>query len=118
MWTRDQVSGWIDAVGEEPPVDDWYRAGLWLMARHPRLARLASRIPGVVEIEDDGPRVDLHHLTDVVAAAPRYAAARREYAACHRSPKNDGEWERWRAAGPQPEEFERGLSDFLVISRG
>ena len=118
MRAHDQFSGWTDVLTEDPPADDSYRAGLWLMARHPRLAQLAARIAGVVAVEDDGPSVDLHHLTEVVAAEPRYAAAWREYERCHRPPKDDEEWERWRAAGPQPDEFVRGLSDFLVMSSG
>lgn len=118
MIPRGQLSGWNDVVGLNPPPEDLYRAGLWLMARHPRLSRLAARITGVVEVEDDGPIVDLHHLTEVVAAEPRYQAAWRAYEQSHRAPKGDDEWERWRADGPQPDEFAVGLSDLLVMSSG
>lgn len=119
MTQRDhRLSRWTDVVDQDPPSGDLYRSGIWLLARYPRLYRLAARIPGVVEIEDDGPSFDLDRLVEVVSAEPRYSAAWDEYASKRRPPTDEARWERWRAAGPQPDDFTVGLSDFLVMSSG
>src|SRR5262249_31195915 len=109
MTVRDRFSGWTDVLPEEPPVDDRHGSAMWLLGRHPRLAHLAGRIAGVVEVADDGPRVDVDHLAEVVAAEQRYQEAWREYERRHRQPTGERAWERWRTAGPQPDDYARGL---------
>ena len=46
MKARDQFSGWTDVLPENPPTVDRYQSAMWLVGRHPRLARLAARITG------------------------------------------------------------------------
>lgn len=109
---------WEAVVPDDPPADDLNQSGVWLVARHPRLLRLAARIAGVVEFDGERPALDLDHLSEVVAAQPGYQAAWTEYERQHRPPDDESEWERWRRAGPQPESFAVGLSDLLVMSSG
>jgi hypothetical protein len=45
------LTAWPNARDEPPPTDHLYRSATWLLGRHPRLAQLAARIPGVVAIE-------------------------------------------------------------------
>lgn len=74
--------------------------------------------PGFVTVEDDTLWIDLDHLAQVVAAAPRYRAAWDEYERRCRPPADDTAWEAWRAAGPVAGEYAIGPSDFLVMSSG
>lgn len=118
MTSRDQFSGWTDVPPEDAPTDDRHRSARWLITRHPRLAHLAARIAGVIEVADDGPNLDVDHLAQVVAAEPHYQQAWREYERRHRQPADDRAWERWHAAGPQPDDYAIGLADFCVMSSG
>ena len=109
---------WPDTTGELPPADHPYASATWLLGRHPYLGRLAARISGVVEIDDDGPSLDLVHLARVIVAVPVYEQAWRAYTACNREPDDEVAWGRWRDAGPEPDSIVAGLSDFLAMSSG
>ncbi len=50
---------WPDTLEQDPPADHLYLSATWLLGRYPQLARLVERVPGVVEIGEDGAGVDL-----------------------------------------------------------
>lgn len=114
------MTTWPDTTNVEPLADHLYRSATWLLGRHPRLAELAARITGVINRhEHDGElSINLTHLGDVFAAAPRYEAAWDDYEASNRPPEDDTAYERWRMAGPKPARFAAGLSCLLVMSSG
>jgi len=60
--TADQA--WPDTRHVAPPADDRWRSVAWLLGRHPHLARLADRIPGLTSVDADGPDLDLNVLAD------------------------------------------------------
>lgn len=109
---------WPDTRGVEPPADHLYRSATWLLGRHPLLAHLVARISGVVIIEDGELDIDLDHLVAVINAVPGYIAAWQDYDRAHPQPDDEDAWYGWQDAGPKPDEFARGLSDFLVMSSG
>lgn len=109
---------WPDTTAVPAPVDHLYRSATWLLGRHPRLATLAARIRDVVDVEDGELTVDLDHLAQVIASVPAYERAWQDYAATHREPADDRDWDRWRDAGPTADSITPGLSDFLVMSSG
>jgi hypothetical protein len=49
---------------DAPPADHPYAAALWLVRRHPQLAELARRVPGVHGHDSQGPWLDLDALAD------------------------------------------------------
>jgi hypothetical protein len=118
MASHPRLTAWADTTAELPPRDHLYRSATWLLGRHPRLAHLVVRVAGAVDIEDGELSIDLDHLAQVIAAVPEYAAAWQDYEARNRQPNDEGEWYRWRDAGPAPAQFADGLSDFLVMSSG
>lgn len=109
---------WPDTLQQQPPVDHPYRCATWLIGRYPRLARLAERIRGVVEIADGALFVDLDHLAAVIAAVPAYEEAWDSYERAHSAPQDENDWYRWQDSGPKADAIVRGLSDFLVMSSG
>lgn len=111
------LTAWPNTRDVSPPTDHLYRSATWLLGRHPRLARLAARIRGVVVIEDNELSVDLEHLADVLSAVTPYIAAWQNYEYPHLPPQDDA-YEAWREAGPRADDFADGLSDFLVMSSG
>jgi hypothetical protein len=110
-------TAWPDTRDVPPPSDHLYRSATWLLGRHPRLARLAARIRGVVVIEDNELSVDLDHLADVLSAVTPYIEAWENYEDRVRPPQDDA-YEAWREAGPRADDFAEGLSDYLVMSSG
>jgi hypothetical protein len=118
MSSQPPLTAWADTTREQPPRDHLYCSATWLLGRHPRLAHLVVRIPGVVDVDDGGLFIDLDHLAEVIAAVPEYAAAWQAYEARNRQPSHESAWDRWRDAGPAPSQFAAGLSDFLVMSSG
>jgi hypothetical protein len=110
--------GWPDTSHARPPADHLYRSGTWLLGRHPRLARLAARVSGVIEIEDGEISIDLDHLADVIAAVPAYNDAWDAYERAHRPPQGDAAWDQWQQAGPTADSIIVGLHDFSVLSSG
>lgn len=109
---------WPDTSTVDAPTDGLYRSATWLLGRHPRLARLAARIEGVVGVEDDQVYVDLEHLARVISAVPSYAAAWDRYERAHPAPVDEDAWEEWAAGVPDPDAFIAGLSDLLPMSSG
>lgn len=111
---------WPDTWAHNPPPDHPYRAAIWLLVRHPRLARLATRVRDVVYLsEDDGQLgIDLDHLGDVFAAGPVFDEAWANYEHRHRPPEDDDAYYRWQEAGPKTDDFAAGLSDLCVMSSG
>ncbi len=112
------LTAWPDTRDVPPPVDRPYRSATWLLGRHPRLARLAARIRGVVAIEDDELSVDLDHLAAVLSAVTPHIDAWEDYECRSRPPDGADAYEAWRETGPKADDFADGLSDFLVMSSG
>jgi hypothetical protein len=104
----------------EPSASDGYQVAVWLLGRHPRLGTLVSRVAGVVHEGDaDGEfGIDLDHLGEVFADAPRWGEAWDQYETHNPPPLDDAAYERWRQRGPRPDDFSLGLSDLLVMSSG
>jgi hypothetical protein len=112
------LAAWPDTTHEPAPRDHLYRSATWLLGRHLRLAHLAARVRGVVEIEEGQNFLDLDHLAEVIAAVPGYAAAWEDYERRRRPPTDQVAYERWRDAGPRAEDTVPGLGDVLVMSSG
>jgi hypothetical protein len=91
---------WPDTRVEPPPVDHFYRSATWLLGRHPQLAHLVDRVPGVVDLEDQEPSVDLDALAEAVAEHDAVDVAWVEYERQHRTPEGDAAYEAWLVAGP------------------
>lgn len=72
----------------------------------------------IVTDDGDGPSIDVDHLATVIAAVAAYERAWRDYERAHRPPEDEQAWYRWQEAGPEPDEFAVGLSDFAVMSSG
>lgn len=115
---NDSQPNWPNTRGTRPPGDGPYRAALWLLGRHPRLAALSARIDGVIDRDDDEPWIDLDHLAEVISTVPRYVDAWHRYESEHQPPEDEQAWYRWHEAGPKAQSFAVGLSDFLVMSSG
>jgi hypothetical protein len=117
--TRAMHITWPDTSADHPSRDHPYRSAIWLLGRHPRLARLAARICGVVYVDEDGDAsIDLDHLGDVFAADPVYDQAWADYEDDHRPPADEEAYHRWLAGGPNAEDFAAGLCDLAVMSSG
>lgn len=115
----DTQTAWLTAGAEDPPPGHPYRAALWLLGRHPRLARLAGRISGLLEVDEDGQLIiEMDHLGDVFAAGPVYDEAWADYERRHRPPEDDDAYYRWQEAEPKADDFAVGLSDLAVMSSG
>jgi hypothetical protein len=48
------TAGWPDTTSEPPPSDHLYRSATWLLGRHPQLADLVARVPGVIGRDEFG----------------------------------------------------------------
>ncbi|PZS30210.1 MAG: hypothetical protein DLM59_11530 [Pseudonocardiales bacterium] len=118
--TQVMLTGWPDTSGEDPPADHPYRAATWLLGRHPRLAQLATRIAGVVYVDEhDGElSIDVAHLGDVFAAGVKYGEAWEDYEYRHRPPEDENAYYQWQEAGPKADDFAKGLSGLLPMSSG
>jgi hypothetical protein len=98
----ESLTAWPDTSGAEPPGDNPWRSAVWLLGRHPQLARIAARVPGVVSRDSDGDLdVDLEALAAALAALDASRAAWADYADRHPAPEEDREYDVWEAAGPQ-----------------
>ncbi len=92
---------WPDTVGQDPPADHLYLSATWLLGRYPQLARLVERVPGVVEIGEDGVGVDVGVLAEAIVGQARGAAEWLEYRSKHQPPEEEGEaYIAWEAGGP------------------
>lgn len=74
---------WPDTRHEPPPTDHLYRSAAWLLGRHPQVAALAARVPGIVSTDPEGPDVDLDALAE--AFREREASPRRGRSTATRS---------------------------------
>ena len=74
---------------------------------------LAVCVAGVVYVDDADSElgIDLDHLADVFADAPRWGEAWDQYEARNPPPHDDAGYERWRQRGPRPDDFALGLFD-------
>lgn len=77
---------WPDTRHEDQPAQHPYRSALWLLGRHPQLAALVARVPGVTELEEDGPGLDLEALAAALAEHDAAAAALVAYERRHPRP--------------------------------
>lgn len=113
---------WPDTSNAPVPVDNNYRAALWLLGRHPRLDGLARRIRGVVCVEDGELWLDLIHLADVINGVPVYNRRCLEYERTYRAPSGDDDddsaYYAWEEAAPKADDTVSGLRDYLVMSSG
>ena len=87
---------------DSPTADNNYQAAIWLVGRHPSLARLVNRVPGAVDADGD---LELDVLGDAVRALDAYHRAWAEYRATTWEPNQDEAWERWADAGPALDDF-------------
>jgi hypothetical protein len=101
---------------DSPPVDNNYRAAVWLVARHPALSRLVDRLPGAVDTDGD---LDLDVLGDAVRALDAYHRAWADYRATTLEPNQDEAWEQWADAGPSLDDFgpREAVAALAVMSR-
>src|SRR4051812_32422245 len=91
-----------ESLPDMPPVDNDYQAAVWLVGRHPSLARLVNRVSGALDADGD---LDLDVLGDAVRALDAYHRAWAEYRATTWEPNQDEAWERWVDAGPSLDDF-------------
>jgi hypothetical protein len=101
---------------DSPPVDNNYRAAVWLVGRHPMLSRLVDRVPGAVDADGD---LKLDVLGDAIRALDAYHRAWAKYRATTWEPNQDEAWGRWADAGPSLDDFgPRGaVAALAVMSR-
>ena len=104
---------WPDTTGQATaPTDDTYASAVWLLGRHPQLARLAGRVPGLVTVDRDGLCIDLELLAEAFAGVVEYGQAFRAYVAQNPEPNvnEDPVSHRiWCDAEPRPSRQARGL---------
>lgn len=92
---------WPNTSTQDPPAGNRYAAAAWLLGRHPHLATLVARVPGVVQVRPDGPDIDLEALADALLGLEADAAAWAAYEAYHPPPDDDqGDYDDWLDAGP------------------
>lgn len=127
-----RARAWVGVTINGPiPPSDWpYASAMWLLARHPRLARWAERVPGLIEVETDrtaierfgGLSIDIHLLATMFSSEARYGQLWTDYQSTNQEPDDDddspGSWDRWFAAGPKADELVPGLSTLLALSSG
>lgn len=110
-------TGWPTTFDKEPPRCEPYPAALWLLGRHPMLARLVARVEGAVYSDPEtGLRLQLDGLADTMSALPRWSADTAEYARTTPPPEGDDAYEAWEDAGPDPDDYAEGLADVVVMS--
>lgn len=106
---------WPDTTNAEPPGDHLYRSALWLLGRHPKLAELAERVPGVVSQTLDGPDIDLERLVFALVELDDNRRAWAEYERRRPAPYDDDRYDAWELAGPgKPGEMAQAIG---VMSR-
>lgn len=102
---------WPNTSTQEPPTGNRYAAAAWLLGRHPHLAMVADRVPGVpVDIGTDGqPEIDLDALADALLGLDTDRAAWAAYEADHPAPTDDRRYDAWEAAGPPLRQTSRAI---------
>lgn len=112
----DSLTDWPDTTDTEPPQGSSWRAAAWLLGRHPQLAQLATRVPGVVTRDGDGDLdVDLDTLAATFLALQEHRKAWADYEDRSSAPQDDRAYDAWQAAGPQASAAVRAVS---VLSGG
>ena len=91
---------WPDTRHEQPPGDHLYRSATWLLGRHPHVAQLAERVPGIVTVDSDGPDIDLDALAEAFREREELNRAWEQYRRSHPEPEDEAAADRWEAAGP------------------
>lgn len=101
----ESLTSWPDTTSTEPPADRW-RLAAWLLGRHPDVAELVTRVPGIVGRNMDGQGGGLDISIESLAAAfidyDVFTVARHEYRTEHPAPEDFASLDAWSAAGPQP----------------
>lgn len=93
---------WPESYRLVPADGNTYLAAVWLLSRHPRLAALVERIPGLVTVYHDGPDFDLDALTQAINDFDSYSHACGAYVYGHPAPGDPREQDAWQAGGPVP----------------
>ncbi|GAA1707612.1 hypothetical protein [Fodinicola feengrottensis] len=84
-----------------PPAGHPYAAALWLLGRHPMLARLVARVPDLVSRDGQGRLgLDLDELALTLVTLDQHRSAWKRYERDHRAPSDDAAYDQWLAAGP------------------
>lgn len=96
---KSKTTPWPDTTGALPPGDHPYGVALWLLGRHPQLAELVDRLPGIAGIEDGDVSLNLDALATAFAEFDAYQDAKKETFGWN-SPNEDS-WARFEAAQPQ-----------------
>jgi hypothetical protein len=91
---------WPDTTRTAPPVDHHYASALWLLGRHHQLARLVDRVPGVVEVDEAGPGLELNALAAAILAHDADVTAWNAYESVRPAPRDDRAYDTWRSQGP------------------
>jgi hypothetical protein len=91
-----------ESLPDSPSVDYNYQAAVWLVGRHPKLARLVERVPVAVDTDGD---LELDVVGDAIRALDGYRRAWGDYRATTWEPNQDEAWERWADAGPSLDDF-------------
>lgn len=98
---------WPDTRDVEPPSDHLYRSATWLLGRHPQLAELVERVPGVLD-EEDGLFLDLDALANALVGLDTWHTAWAAYVRAHPAPAED-RYDAFEEAGPQRTEQTRAV---------
>ena len=91
---------WPNTSTQEPPAGNRYAAAAWLLGRHPHLATVVARVPGVVQDGPEGPDIDLEALADALLGLDADMAAWAAYEASHPRPDDERDYDDWLDAGP------------------
>ena len=91
---------WPDTLEQDPPADHLYLSATWLLGRYPQLARLVERVPGVVEIGEDGVGVDLGVLAEAITRQAQAHAEWLDYQSTHQPPEEEEAYTAWEADAP------------------
>ena len=107
---------WPDTSAQErPPAGNRYAAAAWLLGRHPQLAAVVARVPGVVDVAPDGPDIDLTALADALLGLEADGAAWAAYEQDHPAPDDHRDYDHWLEAGPPARPTTRAIGP---MSRG
>jgi hypothetical protein len=108
---------WPDTTGTPPPGDHPYGVALWLLGRHPQLAELVDRLPGIASTERGKAGLDLDALAAALAEYDAHKVAYREQFGW--SDPSDETLDRWNADQPprSPAADELGMLSGTGIAR-
>ncbi|MFB6726751.1 hypothetical protein ACFCV3_41660 [Kribbella sp. NPDC056345] len=97
---KKTITNWPDTTGALPPGDHPYGVALWLLGRHPQLAHLVDRVPGIAGVENGRASLNLDLLAAAFAEVDAYKAAYKE--AFGWNVPSDAEADRFQADQPNP----------------